>query len=188
MLKRWKTLSSKIARKNPWWTYKLDQFEIPEKYDQDQCDQGQYIGEYHYIETYGSCMVVPVSADGRVIMVNQFRYLGNRESLEFPSGGVEQGDSFLHTAHAELQQETAQQAGQMQFIGEFNPCKGLVRETCQVFLATQLQPVATEVAPDQTEEFEVIRCSPDELDEMIKNQEIWDGMTLAAWTLVRQQV
>ena len=42
-------------------------------------------------------MVVPVDAEGRVNMVNQFRYLGNRESLEFPSGGVEQGDSFLHT-------------------------------------------------------------------------------------------
>ena len=39
-----------------------------------------------------------------------------------------------------------------------------------------------------SEEFEVIRCSPNELDEMIKNQKIWDGMTLAAWMLVRQQV
>jgi ADP-ribose pyrophosphatase len=178
MLKHWQTLSSRLLYQNPWWRYFVDQFQIP----------GQQIGrEYHYVQTYGSCMVVPVTGDGRLLMVKQYRYLGDCISLEFPSGGVKAEQSFLQAAHAELQEETALQAAQMDYLGEFNPCKGIIREICQVFLATQLQPAGV-VKPDATEEFELFYCSPQQLDEMVGNNQIWDGMTLAAWLLARHRL
>lgn len=178
MLKHWKTLGTEIIHRNPWWTYKKDRFEIPD----------QHNGEYYYAETYGSCMVVPVNRDGQLIMVNQYRYLGGRESLEFPSGGVKAEQSFLAAAHAELQEETLHEAGSMELLGEFNPCNGITKEMCQVFLATDLKPITTEVSQDITEEFEIVFHSPDEIDQMIKNQQIWDGMTFAAWLLARQRL
>ena len=176
MLKRWKKISTKVIYTNPWWTYKLDAFEIPDRLS----------GEYHYVHTNGSSMVIPLTGKGKMILVNQFRYLCDRESLEFPCGSVKEGKSYLETAHMELEEETGFCAGSLEFIGEFNPYNGVTSEICRIFFAHQLQPAVTE--PDETEEFELVYCTPEEMDAMIREKTIWDGMTLAAWMLSRYDV
>jgi ADP-ribose pyrophosphatase len=176
MLKRWKKISSEVIYRNPWWTYKLDAFEIPDNFS----------GEYHYVHTNGSSMVIPLMDDGKMILVNQFRYLCDRESLEFPCGSVKNGKSYLETAHMELEEETGCRADLLEFMGEFNPYNGVTTEICKVFFAHQLQPVVTK--PDETEEFELVYCTPEEMDTMIREKKIWDGMTLAAWTLSRYDI
>ncbi len=176
MLKRWKKISTKVIYKNPWWTYKLDDFEIPDGFS----------GEYHYVHTNGSSMVIPFTDEGKILLVNQFRYLCDRESLEFPCGSVKDGKSHLETAHLELEEETGYRANLMEFIGEFNPYNGVTSEICMVFFAYQLQ--ITIAKPDETEEFEVVHCTPEEMEAMIREKKIWDGMTLAAWMLSRHNV
>jgi len=74
----------------------------------------------------------------------------------------------------------------LESVGEFNPYNGVTNEICRVFIARRLQ--ASRAKPDDTEEFELIRCSPEEVDAMIREQTVWDGMTLAAWTLTRGNV
>ncbi|MDT8324038.1 MAG: hypothetical protein RRA94_08010, partial [Bacteroidota bacterium] len=54
---------------------------------------------------------------------------------------------------------------------------------CTVYLATGLRAGAGQ--PDETEEFERLTCTDTELREMIVDRQIWDGMTLAAWTLLQ---
>ena len=39
-----------------------------------------------------------------------------------------------------------------------------------------------------TEEFELVFCTPDEIEDMIRKNQIWDGMTLAAWMLARHEM
>jgi ADP-ribose pyrophosphatase len=51
-------------------------------------------------------MVVPVEKDGRLLLVRQYRYTGNRGSIEFPCGGVEDGSNCDATARNELVEET----------------------------------------------------------------------------------
>src|SRR3989304_4874977 len=48
-LKPWKKLSESVVFRNPYWTYKRDAFELP---------SGKP-GDYHYVHTDGSSMVVP---------------------------------------------------------------------------------------------------------------------------------
>jgi hypothetical protein len=48
--------------------------------------------------------------------------------------------------------------------------------------------VRSQSKPDATEEFEVIECTPDELDQMIRTNKIWDGMTLAGWMLAKNKI
>jgi hypothetical protein len=55
---------------------------------------------------------------------------------------------------------------------------------CHVFLARGLRPAAG-AAPDETEELELRELSPAEIDSAIRSGAIWDGMTMAAWCLVR---
>jgi len=176
MLRRWKKISSEAVYENPWWTYRVDRFEIPERLS----------GEYHYVHTNGSSMVVPVMNEAKLILVNQYRYLCDRESLEFPCGAVKNKKTHLETAHSELEEETGYRANRMERIGEFNPYNGVTSEICKVYLAHGLQP--TVAKPDETEEFELVFCTPEEMEMKISERIIWDGMTLAAWTLARHYV
>ena len=179
MLKRWKQRSSKVLFKNPWWTYKLDTFQIP----------GGVSGEYHYVYTRGSSMVVPVTAERQIILVNQYRYLCDRESLEFPCGSINQGHTYSQTASLELQEETGYATdAPLEELGKFNPYNGVTSEICTVYLARNVTPYQGLAKKDATEEFEVVHLSIDELEEKVYAQAIWDGMTLAAWMLARNKI
>jgi len=176
MLKRWIRLNTEVISQNPWWRYMRDAFEIP----------GGPTGEYHYVQTNGSTMIVPVTTSGEVLLVRQYRYLCDRESLEFPAGSVKDGISYEQTAHEELAEETGFDAQQLEEIGYFNPYNGVTDEICRVYLASGLRRSSRE--PDETEEFIVERHFPEAIDAMIRKNEIWDGMTLAAWAQVRRLV
>jgi ADP-ribose diphosphatase len=172
-LKTWKKLSESVLFKNAWWTYKRDAFELP---------SGKP-GEYHYVHTNGSSMVLPIMEDGTILLVNQYRYLLNRESLEFPCGSVKAGFTYDETAQHELVEETGYSAKVLTRVGEFNPYNGVTIEMCRVYIARGLQYVGG--TPDETEEFEIVRAAPAEIDARIGAGLIWDGMTIAAWTIAK---
>lgn len=173
MLKRWTRLATSVMFKNPWWTYKKDEFRIP----------GGIDGEYHYVQTHGSSMVIPVLPDGRIVLVNQYRYLCDRESIELPCGGVKEGKTYEEMAVIELAEETGFTSSSIVAAGEFNPYNGVTDEICRVFIVRDL--VRTNAVPDATEEFEILHKTPAEVDDLIRSNTIWDGMTIAAWSLVR---
>lgn len=130
-------------------------------------------------------MIVPVVDDGRIMLVNQYRYLCDKESIELPCGGVKSGHTHGEMAMLELEEETGYLAQSWQLAGEFNPFNGATDEICKVFIARNL--TFAKPKPEKTEEFEILMLSPREIEEMIIGKKIWDGMTLAAWMLVRQQ-
>ena len=176
-ISHWKPRRRTVVCENPWWTYRLDMVELP---------SGKQV-EYHYVHTRGSAMVVPVTADGRLLLVRQYRYPQDRESLEFPGGGIEQGASAEETARAELAEETGWRAAVWEKVGSFNPFNGVTDEMCQVFVARGLEP-APDAQPDETEELERVTLSAEELDEAIRSGTVWDGMSMAAWLLARGAV
>jgi len=176
MLQEWKKINSSTVDKNPWWTYKKDHFEIP----------GRYRGEYFYVHTNGSAMVIPLSAEGRVSCVAQYRYLCRRISLELPCGSVKEGHSVEETARYECTEEVGFEPQALVRVGAFNPCNGLTDEMCTVFVGTDLVPRRRE--GDVTEELEVQHLAPRRIDELIATGDIWDGMTIAAWTMAKPAV
>ncbi len=176
MLKRWKQLSTKIVVKNPWWTYKLDEFQIPDGIK----------GEYNYVHTNGASMIIPVSEEGKIILVNQYRYLCDKESIELPCGGLKEGKSYEEMANIELEEETGFRSNDIQYAAEFNPYNGVTNEICKVFIAKAL--IQSKAVPDSTEEFEILYKTPGEIDMLIQNNIIWDGMTIAAWGLIRSKL
>jgi ADP-ribose pyrophosphatase len=131
-------------------------------------------------------MVIPVLPDGRLLLVNQYRVLVDRESIEFPCGSVKNGSSHEETAWHELAEETGYSAARLFQIGEFNPYNGVTDEMCRVYLARDLLYVGPN--PDETEEFELIQLSPEELGKKIEEGAIWDGMTIAAWGIGRDLI
>jgi ADP-ribose diphosphatase len=175
-LKPWKRLSHSVLFTNPWWVYKRDEYLLP---------NGNH-GEYHYVHTNGSSMVVPVREDGRILMVNQYRYLVERESLEFPCGSVKDGSTHDQTAWEEFAEETGFSARQLFQVGEFNPYNGVTDEICRVYVAMELHHVGSN--PDETEEFELLALTAEDIDGKIASGEMWDGMSIAAWAIARPRL
>ena len=175
-LAAWKKLRQVFELANPWWVYRRDDVSLPNGKN----------GEYHFVHTNGSSMVVPVQPDGKLLLVKQYRYLGNRTSIEFPCGSVKDHSSYDETARNELAEETGYGARTLVAMAEFNPYNGVTDETCRVYLARELYPV--EMTRDETEEFELMTCTVREFEEKVRSGEVWDGMTLAAWSAVREKL
>ena len=172
MPKHLKKISEEVICKNPWWEHKHDTYEKP---------NGE-IGDYYYGETLGNAMIIPVLNDGRIVLILQHRYLGEKQSIEFPCGGAKSGQTALETAKNELLEETGCVADEYIKIGEFEGLNGLFKDRSSVFLAYVEEQHAQQL--DETEEIEVIYRRPDEIDRMIRKNEIWDGQTMAAWAMV----
>lgn len=175
VFKSWKTLKSEVFKKTPWTTFKENDFEMP---------NGK-TGKYYFVSTGGSSMVVPITDDGKVILTRQYRYLVDMESIEFPAGGVKDGQTYEECAHAELMEETGYRAGKLEYVGEFVPMNGVTNEICKVFIARNL--VKGETNLEETEEgMECLRVMIEEAEKMIKDNIIKDGMTLASWQLAKK--
>jgi len=175
MLKRLKQLSSELVNENGYWEYRKDRYTYP---NGDE-------GEYFYVHTPGSVMVIPVTVEGKLVLVRQFRYLNQREGLEFVGGGVRGGLTPEEAASSELKEEAGLVATSLELLGEFNPMNGVTDELCNVFVAKGL--VAVDAVPDASEEFELLELGRDEFCDLIRHGEIWDGMTLAAFSLFREK-
>ena len=171
----WKKIKTETVHTNPFWVYRHTTFEIP------NCPE---TGEFYHVDTRGSVMIIPIFSDGRIGLVRTYRCLFDRYSLEFPGGGVEEGQTFEQAAKAELQQETGLIAREMINAAEFTPFNGVCTEICRVFLARGLSQVAIG-NNNPKEEVELATRRLDEIEDLIRRNEIWDGQTLAAWAIVR---
>jgi ADP-ribose pyrophosphatase len=175
-MKPYKQISKSIRFRNPWWKYCIDQVEFP---------SGKS-GEYHYVLTNGSSMVVPLDENGCILLVRQYRYTGNRDSIEFPCGGLKENATYEETAKSECIEETGFLPEQIELVGAFNPCNGLLDEICRVYIARTLRHVGAR--PDETESFELVRLKIEEIDPYIQHGTIWDGMTIAAWAIAKPKL
>lgn len=175
-LKIWKQLSKKLIVRNNYWSYFLDEFEI---------DANKF-GEYHYVHTLGSTMVIPISSNNKIILTNQFRYLHQRESLEFPCGSVEDNISNEENARKELREETGFDANKLIYVGEFAPYSGVSDEMCYVYIGIDL--FESPLPHDENEEISLSFHSFNEIENLLKLNKIWDGMSLAAWYLASDKI
>ncbi len=172
MLQEFRRISTEVKYTNPYWQYGFDIFE--------RADGSQ--GEYHYVHTPGSVMIVPRTERGTFLLQRQIRYLNpEKPSIEFPGGGKPLDLSPDHAAQKELREEARVSATRLEHLGTFNPCNGVTDELCYVFFADGL--IDDPLPQDEFEDFEYLELSKDEINEYIRTGVIWDGMTLASWQL-----
>jgi len=169
-----KKISTEVIHANHWWEYKRDKFTLPDG----------AVDDYYYGETHGNIMIVPILDDGRLVLVRQYRYLGEKTSVEFPGGGMKQGETPVDAANREFLEETGYKTDNLIKIGAFEPCVGVVKDMSHVFIANELTETQKPKS-DEAEYTEVILRRIDEFENMIKQGEIWDGQVLAAWALAR---
>lgn len=136
------------------------------------------ISEREYVMHPGAVLVVPVLADGRLVMERQFRYPMHRAYIELPAGKIDPKEPPLITGQRELLEETGYSAKKWQFLTELHPCIGYSNEIIYIYLATELSFSQSQL--DEDEHLEIITMTLDESMEAMRKGEITDGKTMVA--------
>ncbi|MGA2047916.1 MAG: NUDIX hydrolase [Terracidiphilus sp.] len=164
------TLSTREVYKNHWMRLREDQI----------LRSNGKRGIYGVVEKEDAAIILPVD-NGRVWLVEQFRYTIGERALELPQGGWEmEVENPEKLARGELKEELGLEAAEMTYLGWNWIAYGFTRQKHHVFLATGLSE--SEKDPDPEEHDLVVRCfSVEEFEEMILSGTIRDNCTLAAW-------
>lgn len=135
----------------------------------------------------GASLAVPVLADGRVVILRQYRFAVASRILEFPAGTLDPGEDPLTTMERELQEEAGYRASRWDPLGVMLPCPGYSDEVIHLFLARDLEALPDPPAGDDDEDMEVLLLEPGELDAVLASgNEYLDGKSLTAWFRARQ--
>lgn len=129
----------------------------------------------------GSVATLAVHADGRVVLVRQYRYAVDEDVWELPAGRLETGERPAVGAGRELEEEAGLAAGHLEPLSVFYTTPGFCAEVMHVFRATKLTSVPPR--PEVDERLEVKTCSLAEAREMIRRGEVREGKTLVALLL-----
>lgn len=117
---------------------------------------------WEYVERVnpdGAVVIVPLTEEHKLILVEQFRPPLNKRVIEFPAGLVGDtddflGESFENAAERELLEETGYAAEKMEYLMDGPPSPGLSNERVTYFRATNLRRVA-EGGGDESEDIVV---------------------------------
>ncbi len=130
--------------------------------------------EREIVEHPGSVTIVPVDADGRIVLTRQFREAARKELLELPAGMLDEGEVPLECARRELAEETGLHGGDWRELRRIHPSPGILREPVTIFLAEGLEEGERQL--EETEQIEVVRLAVTELEARLG--ELEDAKTL----------
>ncbi len=169
------TLSRRIAYENRWTRVREDRIRRADGSD----------GIYGVVERADFAVIAPWQ-DGRLTLVEQYRYPISARVWEFPMGMWEQapGTDPAVMAAGELREETGLVAGRMTYAGEIFQGPGYCSQRGHIFLATELSQREAEREP--TEQDMICRSfALADVEAMICDGTLCEAMTLSAFGLLR---
>jgi ADP-ribose pyrophosphatase len=129
----------------------------------------------------GSVAILAVDAQGRLVLVRQYRHPVGSRLWELPAGLLETGESPEAAARRELEEEVGRQATGLELLCSFFTTPGFCDEVMHVFRATGLSEVPPR--PEADEHLEVAWFTRQEARALRAAGDIREGKTLVALLL-----
>ncbi len=171
----WQTLSTKIVYENQWIRVREDAVIQPD-------GNG---GIYGVVESKDSVLVVAVNDENKVYMIRSFNYPSSTWSWGLPGGGGDDEEPIT-AAQRELAEETGISAKKWTHLGTTRVCSGLMTERMTVYLAQDLTFGDCPEADDKELIEQGKFMSLQEIDELIKNNQIDDTQTITGVYLAQR--
>jgi ADP-ribose pyrophosphatase len=140
----------------------------------------EVVDGFEIVRHAGAAVIVPVDADGQVVLVRQERPAVGRALLELPAGLLNPGEEPLAAAQRELREETGLHGGDWVAGPTVYSSPGFTDERFHLFIATGLEEGENE--PDEGEEIELVRVPLEDVPRFVGAIE--DVKTLAGLLLL----
>lgn len=176
-----KTLERKELYQGPIFKVVTDQVELPDGKGQAQRD---------LIFHNGAVAVLPITEEGKTILVKQYRKAIEKTSVEIPAGKLEKGENADPKAAAlrELEEEIGYTAD-LELLYDFYSAIGFCNERIKLYVATNLKKVENPRPQDADETLELLEVTLTEAKDLIQTGEICDAKTIMAiqyWDLINK--
>ena len=142
-------------------------------------------GHWECVRHPGGALAVPVTADGKFVLVKQYRFTVKGRLLEFPAGTVESHEDPAETIKREIEEETGYRAAKWQSLGKFILAPGYSDEYIYAYLAQDLEKLEHPPQQDEDEDIEVVLMSEEELEAAILAGEPIDAKSICTFYMAR---
>lgn len=134
---------------------------------------------WDFIHHDGAAAVLPVTDEGKILMVRQYRNALERYTLEIPAGKLDAPDEpKIQCAYRELEEETGFRVDQLEYLISVNTTVAFCDEAIDIFVARHLIPSKQHL--DEDEVINVEAWELKDLEELIYAGKLTDGKTIAA--------
>lgn len=170
-LKPWKIISSKRDELIKFFHLRTDRAVSP---------RTNIPHDFYVLESSGWVNIIPLTPDGEVILIRQYRHGIQDITLEIPGGLIEHGDSPEGAAARELHEETGYNAKEMILLGSVHANPAILNNICYTYIAKDVYPAGKQEL-DDSEDIEIVIKPLAEIPRLIKEGEITHSLILAAF-------
>ena len=146
---------------------------------EDTVEVNGHQAKWDFIHHDGAAAVLPVTEDGKILMVRQYRNALERETLEIPAGCRDsKTEDTAYCAAREMEEETGYRSTNVKHLLSLRTTVAFCDEAVDIFVATDLEVGTRHL--DEAESIDVEIYTLEELCDMIYEGKIQDGKTIAA--------
>lgn len=174
----WERLTSETLLETPYFNLRSDSLRLPD---------GSVKAPYYVLERPDAAIIFPVTPDGEVVLVRQYRPPLGRLELGLPAGLVEKGEDPGAAARRELLEETGYGGGEWEPLGSLASSPSLKDNWAYLFLARGVRETAPP-DPDEHEAIEVVRAPLGEVLGLVRAGEIVSSSGVAAVMLALERL
>lgn len=177
-IKKWKLLSSQDISPSPWFPLEKRTYEMP---------HGKIVDDFYVTPLPDVALIVPITKQGNVVMVKQYKQGVDEITLEFPAGRKEpRHKDMLETAIEELTEETGIRTANLVYIATIAGFTTKASEKVKCYMAFDVE-VGDEQHLDENEVIEVVEFSKEQIDQLIYDGKMLSAISIAAWVLAKNK-
>jgi ADP-ribose pyrophosphatase len=136
-------------------------------------------GDFYVIHTRNWVHAIPITTDGKIVMVEQYRFSSQKFHIEIPSGVMEVGENPIEAAQRELREETGYGGSNAHLIATACADPALINNTSYFVLIEDCQRVH-ELEWDHHEEIVTHLIPISEAIQMVMDGKIDHSLTINA--------
>jgi len=173
MVDRWDLIKSTIQGEYRVFRVREDRTRSPRTGDEHS---------FYVIESSDWINVIPVTPEGKIVFIRQYRHGTEQITLEVPGGMIDPGESGEEAARRELREETGYDTDEILYLGNVAPNPAIHNNLCHSYLARNVHIFGSQRL-EGTEDIDVLLVDPAEVPRLIVDGAINHALVVTAFYL-----